>query len=183
MTNTLSVYPYVRTWWLWHFSRFLSSKFKRLHQFLRLVMPRKSFFRYWPFLMGIHRSPLDYLYKRPATLALMLFLMLAWTNGWINRRIAGKLRHHATHCDVIIIYWLRPIHNFICLQHYRDSAFINYQCRIWQVAYQHNSTIHYSDVIMGAIAFQITCLAFVYSIAYSGADQRKHQSSGSLAFV
>ena len=36
---------------------------------------------------------------------------------------------------------------------------------------------------MGAIASQITSLASVYSIVYSDADQRKHQSSESLAFV
>ena len=42
---------------------------------------------------------------------------------------------------------------------------------------------HYGDVIMGAMAFQITSLAIVYSTIYSGADQRKHQSSVSLAFV
>ena len=36
---------------------------------------------------------------------------------------------------------------------------------------------------MGAIASQITSLAIVYSIVYSDADQRKHQSSVSLAFV
>ena len=42
---------------------------------------------------------------------------------------------------------------------------------------------HYNDVIMGPIAFQITSLTIVYSIVYSDADQRKHQSSASLAFV
>ena len=42
---------------------------------------------------------------------------------------------------------------------------------------------HYGDVIMGEIAFQITILAIVYSTVYSDADQRKHQSSASLAFV
>ena len=36
---------------------------------------------------------------------------------------------------------------------------------------------------MGAIASQITSLTIVYSIVYSEADQRKHQSSASLAFV
>ena len=43
--------------------------------------------------------------------------------------------------------------------------------------------IHYDDVIMGTIASEITSLTIVYSIDYSGADQRKHQSSASLAFV
>ena len=42
---------------------------------------------------------------------------------------------------------------------------------------------HYGDVIMGTIASQITSLIIVYSIVYSDADQRKHQSSASLASV
>ena len=42
---------------------------------------------------------------------------------------------------------------------------------------------HYNDVIMDAIASQITSLAIVYSTVYSDADQRKHQRSASLAFV
>ena len=45
------------------------------------------------------------------------------------------------------------------------------------------SQCHYGDVIMDAIASQITSLTIVYSIVYSDADQRKHQSSASLAFV
>ena len=36
---------------------------------------------------------------------------------------------------------------------------------------------------MGAIASQITSPTIVYSIVYSDADQRKHQSSASLTFV
>ena len=36
---------------------------------------------------------------------------------------------------------------------------------------------------MGAIASQITSLTIIYSIVYSDGDQRKHQSSASLAFV
>ena len=36
---------------------------------------------------------------------------------------------------------------------------------------------------MGTIASQITSLTIVYSTVYSGADQREHQSSASLAFA
>ena len=43
--------------------------------------------------------------------------------------------------------------------------------------------VHYDDVRMGTIASQITSLSIVYSIVYSDADQRKHQSSAALAFV
>ena len=42
---------------------------------------------------------------------------------------------------------------------------------------------HYDDVIMTTMASQITSLTIVYSTVYSDADQRKHQSSASLAFV
>ena len=42
---------------------------------------------------------------------------------------------------------------------------------------------HYGDVIMGEIAHQIVNITIVYSTVYSDADQRKHQSSVSLAFV
>ena len=45
------------------------------------------------------------------------------------------------------------------------------------------TSFHYDDVIMGAIASQITSLTIVYSTVYSGADHSKHQSSASLAFV
>ena len=42
---------------------------------------------------------------------------------------------------------------------------------------------HYSDVIISVMASQITGVSIVYSTVCSGADQRKHQSSKSLACV
>ena len=42
---------------------------------------------------------------------------------------------------------------------------------------------HYSDVIMGVMASQITSLTIVYSTVYSGSNQRKLQSSASLTCV
>ena len=48
--------------------------------------------------------------------------------------------------------------------------------------YQGND-YHYSDVMMGVTASSTTSLTLVYSTVYSGAAQRKHQSSASLAFV
>ena len=40
---------------------------------------------------------------------------------------------------------------------------------------------HYNDVIITTMSSQITSLAIVYTTVYSDTDQRKHQSSGSLA--
>ena len=55
--------------------------------------------------------------------------------------------------------------------------------RLTNVYWGHNPNLHYSDVIMGAMASQISSLTIVYSTVYSGIDQRKHQSSASLTFV
>ena len=55
----------------------------------------------------------------------------------------------------------------------------------WEVSSCDNVFVmpHYNDVIMSAMVSQITSITIVYSTLYSGADQRKHQSSASLAFV
>ena len=51
------------------------------------------------------------------------------------------------------------------------------------LCHDHRVLWYYNDVIIGATASQITSLPIVYSTVYSDADQRKHQSSASLAFV
>ena len=52
-----------------------------------------------------------------------------------------------------------------------------------QIGLDNDLLPHYIDVIMTTMASQITSLRIVYSIVYSGTDQRKHHSSASLAFV
>ena len=47
----------------------------------------------------------------------------------------------------------------------------------------HENDIYYSGVIVTVVASQITCVSTVCSSVCSGADQRKHQSSVSLAFM
>ena len=69
---------------------------------------------------------------------------------------------------------------------------IQFSCR-WSAALRRSCEVnihsgkytlnHYDDVIMTMLASQITSLTVVYSIVYSGVNQRKHQSSASLAFV
>ena len=51
------------------------------------------------------------------------------------------------------------------------------------LGYTGNTSHHYNDVIISVMVTQITSLTIVYSTVYSGADQRKYQSSASLAFV
>ena len=64
---------------------------------------------------------------------------------------------------------------------------IPYSYSRWKIGSQISVNLtnvnHYNDVIMSMIASQIISLAMVYSTVYSDSDQRKHQSTTSLAFV
>ena len=66
------------------------------------VIKWKHFSRYWPFVRGIHRSPVNSPHKGQWRGALMFSLICAWINGWVNDREAGDLRRHHTHHDVTI---------------------------------------------------------------------------------
>ena len=63
------------------------------------------------------------------------------------------------------------------------SAWVRPAKKIDTSAETYPAITHYNDVTMGSIASQITSLTIVYSAVYSGADQRKHQSSASQAIV
>ena len=70
------------------------------------VIKWKYFTRYWPFVQGIHRSPVNSPYKAQWLGALMFSLICAWTNGWINNRGAGELRRHRAHYDVTVMVYV-----------------------------------------------------------------------------
>ena len=67
------------------------------------VIKWKHFPRYWPFVRGIHRSPVNSPHKGQWRGALMFSLICARINGWANNREAGDLRRHQAHCDVIVM--------------------------------------------------------------------------------
>ena len=60
----------------------------------------ETFQRYWPFVRGIHRSPVNSPHRGQWRGALMFSFI--WINGWVNNRHAGDfIRPHA-HNDVIV---------------------------------------------------------------------------------
>ena len=67
------------------------------------VIKWKHFPRYWPFVRGIHRSPVNSPHKGQWRGVLMFSLICAWINAWVNNREAGDLRRHHTHCDVFVM--------------------------------------------------------------------------------
>ena len=93
-------------------------RYKFLHDH---VIKWKHFPRYWPFVRGIHRSPVNSPHNGQWRGALMFSLIYVWINGWVNNCKAGDLRRHHAHYDVTVmcmkcwfkyvcIWGLFPIH-------------------------------------------------------------------------
>ena len=63
----------------------------------------ETFPRYWLFMRGIRRSPVNSPHKGQWCGALMLSLICVRMNGWVNNREAGDLRRHRAHYDVTVM--------------------------------------------------------------------------------
>ena len=75
------------------------------------VIKWKHFPRYWPFVRGIHRSPVNSPHKGQWRGAVIFSLICLWINGWVNNREAGDLRLYRAHYDVIVMLWHSPESN------------------------------------------------------------------------
>ena len=73
------------------------------------VIKWKHFPRYWPFVRGIHRSPVNSPHKGQWRGALMFSLICSRITGWVNNREAGDLRRHHAHYDVIVMVLRRKM--------------------------------------------------------------------------
>ena len=69
--------------------------------------------RYWPFVRGVHRSPVNYSHKGQWRGALMFFFICASING-VNNRGIGDLRRHRAHYDVIVMLNVCPTETTSC---------------------------------------------------------------------
>ena len=69
------------------------------------VMKWKHFPRYWPFVQGIHRSPVNSPHKGQWRGALMFSFICVWINSWVNNREAGDWRRYRAHYDVIVMLY------------------------------------------------------------------------------
>ena len=67
------------------------------------IIKWKRFPRYWPFVWGIHRWPVNSPHKGQWHGTLMFSLICTWINGWVYNREAGDLRHHRAHYDVKVM--------------------------------------------------------------------------------
>ena len=67
------------------------------------VIQLEHFPRHWPFVWGIHRSPVNSPHKGQWRGALMFSLICVWINAWVNDREAGELRRYHAHYDVTVM--------------------------------------------------------------------------------
>ena len=102
------------------------------------IIKWKHFMRYWSFVRGIHRSPVNSSHKGQWRGALMFSLICAWINSWVKNREAGDLRRHRAHYDVtewilIIMMWdlCIPISN----ESLSKMAFMNPYIRVSYLTY------------------------------------------------
>ena len=78
-----------------------------IHTYHDDVIKWKHFPRYWPFVPGNHRSPVNSPHKGQWRGALVFSLICVWINGWVNNREAGDLRRYLVHYDVTVM--IRPV--------------------------------------------------------------------------
>ena len=67
------------------------------------VFKWKHFPSYWPFVCGIHRSPVNSLQEGQWRGALMFSLICVWINGRVNNPEVGDLRRYRAHYDVTVM--------------------------------------------------------------------------------
>ena len=67
------------------------------------VIKWKQFPRYWPFVRGIHRSPVNSPLKGQWLGALIFSLICTRINDWVNNGEAGDLRRYRVHYDVTVM--------------------------------------------------------------------------------
>ena len=82
------------------------------------VIKWKHFPRYWPFVRGIHPSPVNSPHKGHWRGALMSLLMCVWINGWVNNREAGDLRRYRAHYDVTVMWSTYVSNAFVSYCHF-----------------------------------------------------------------
>ena len=67
------------------------------------VIKWKHFPRYWPFVRGSHRSPVNSPRIGQWRAALVFLWFSAWTNGWVNSRDSGDLGLHRAHYNATVM--------------------------------------------------------------------------------
>ena len=128
-----------------------------------------SFYQYvYGFVSSQERFPMERKCSIGIKTCLFSFVFCIWRHGQ-SRKMSMAYRKIAV--TPLLTHW-------ICC-----SLTVSHRCIPGVIRGRSINKRHYSDAIMSAMASEITSVTIVYSTVYSGANERKHQSSASLAFV
>ena len=132
------------------------------------VIKWKHFPHYWPFVQGIHQSPVNFPHKVQRHGISMFLWSALWINGWINNHEAGELGCHCPHYDVIIMAR-------------RIAGRTAYQCPT-----QYKITLSHEYQVLQPCHHGLSCLhmglreiTYTTGISWSGSDD--HQSTFLIA--
>ena len=135
------------------------------------VIKWNYFPRYWPFVRGIHRSPVNALHKGQWRWALMFYLICARINSWVNNREAGDWGRNRAHYDVTVmvplpmsfcfvtIVWFIAEYEMIPYRNYRPDNFI--KIGRWDLM----KSLGISSVNLTiAVVMSLTCSCWIFLI-------------------
>ena len=73
------------------------------------IIKWKHFPRYWPFVRGIHWSPVKSPHKDQWCGALLFSLICAWNKGWVHNGETGDLIQHCALYDATVKFFLTHV--------------------------------------------------------------------------
>ena len=137
------------------------------------VIKWKHFPRYWPFVRGIHRSPVNSQHKGQWRGALMFSLICAGINDWVNNREAGDLRRYCAHYYAIIM-----IMNAVVIGWAYDET------GRWRLAKRLDQQVHATKLLLiqqlkiigqlGGIRFNLDLLKSRFDIGFTSAQTKNY---------
>ena len=81
-----------------------NAAFRNMAKYNDDVIKWKPFPRYWPFVRGIHQSPVNSPHNGQWRGAMIFSLICAWIDGWVNYREAGDFGRNRAHYNFILMY-------------------------------------------------------------------------------
>ena len=120
------------------------------------VIKWKYFPLYWPFVRGIHRSPVNSPHKGQWREALMFSLICARINGWVNNREAGDLVFGYP------LYRYRYCIRIYCILCFRNITLIVDFMRLFTLIIVLINIIFYQCVLNAFISYHCIFCVFIH---------------------
>ena len=124
------------------------------------IMEWKHFPRYWPFVRGIHRSPVNSPHKCQWREASMYSLVRAWAGGWVHTRVASDFRRHLVHYDVTVVMMRLSRALVLCAvtllqRSHRGAPWLAHKGEVWGVFCEILGWTHFSILPLCCVQYHV----------------------------